>query len=557
MDSWGRFILSLSLSCHCLALASAAELKPIYLSAGQPGRPPASSPLAPPVVPPAGSGSGTSAGNTIFPPASDQVIPQSSQPGLRGAEGNSATGGNGTQPQADGANSRVPQPGQSTGAGTAAGADSAAAPSNTSTQNPAVSGEVVFSDDQTQPNEITIFQALDEALIRSPRAAAIRAQYPVAKAGLAQATVAPNPIIFLDRGFLAEQVRRIGPLLVPEPPWKLLFRLLAAQSLYKQTKTDLMTTLWSLRADVRRAYTELVMAQETRRTLYDLYELTERLYSVAQKRFQAGDVPELDVLRARLAMSQSGIELAVGERRLIRAKQQLNVILGRQVEDPINVPLLPAYLGTTMPVLPKAVKAGILPDNQILIPKLDELVNLAVANRLEMRSLAQQLKVNQANLRNAFSAAFPNPTIAMGASSSGNAPSGPKTNANFLTLNVETPLGNTNQGDIARFQATERQLKYQIGSQRNQIIGEVSSAFNNLLAARERIKVYQEHVLRESAEVARLSRRSYEVGQTDINATLLAQQANIQIRQQYLEAVSSYQQSYTDLEQASGRPLKW
>jgi outer membrane protein TolC len=63
-------------------------------------------------------------------------------------------------------------------------------------------------------------------------------------------------------------------------------------------------------------------------------------------------------------------------------------------------------------------------------------------------------------------------------------------------------------------------------------------------------------VLADSNEVARLSRRSYEVGQSDINSTLLAQQANIQIRSQYLDAVMQYQQAYTDLEQACGTPLE-
>ncbi len=502
--------MALLVPCTAALAESAGDaLTPVYVAAGQARTPPASAPLFPPTVSP------STAPQTSSPPPATSPSPVDLP-----------------SPAVPGSSRGAPSPG-------------------------AVSGEIVYSEGQPQPNEITISQALDESLMKSPRAAAIRAQYPVAKAGLAQATVAPNPVMFLDRGFVAEQVRRVGPLLVPEPPWKILFRFLAAQSLYKQTKTDLLTTLWALRADVRRAYTELVMAQESRRTLFELYELTERLFTVAQKRFQAGDVPELDVLRAQLAMSQSSIDLAVGEQRLIRARQQLNVILGRTVLSAINVPLLPAFLGPKPPVLTKAVKAGILPDYAVVMPQLDELVELSVTNRLELKSLAQQFKVNQANLRNAFSAAVPNPTLALGASSSGNAPSGPKTNANFLTLNVETPMTNLNQGDVAKFQATERQLKYQLASQKNQIVGEVSSAYNNLLAARGKIREYQEHVLRESSEVARLSRRSYEVGQTDINATLLAQQANIQIRQQYLDGVQSYQQSFTDLEQATGRPLRW
>lgn len=70
------------------------------------------------------------------------------------------------------------------------------------------------------------------------------------------------------------------------------------------------------------------------------------------------------------------------------------------------------------------------------------------------------------------------------------------------------------------------------------------------------MRVYQEHVLADSYEVARLARRSYEVGQSDITSTLQAQQANVQIRSQYLDAVTSYAQSFTELEQSCGTPLQ-
>lgn len=57
-------------------------------------------------------------------------------------------------------------------------------------------------------------------------------------------------------------------------------------------------------------------------------------------------------------------------------------------------------------------------------------------------------------------------------------------------------------------------------------------------------------------EIVRLARLGYEVGQTDINAVLLAQQAAIEIKTEYLEAVSSYQKAFTDLEQSIGTTLQ-
>jgi outer membrane protein TolC len=410
---------------------------------------------------------------------------------------------------------------------------------------------------QTPGEGVSLSQALDETLAKGPRAAAIRAQLPIIKAGIAQAAMAPNPFFFMDRGLVAENVKRVGTTTTFDAPWKVAFRVLSAKRFYDQNKTDLLTTLWALRATARRAYTDTVVAQETAKTLSDLFELTTRLLNVSSKRFQAGDVPELDVLRARLATSQSQIELGVGNQRLVRGGQLLNVIMGRSAEQPITVPRLPDFTGPKPSAFQlKAVKPGILPDFSQSVPSMQYYINLALDNRLELKSLAQQLSVNSANMKGAIANVMPNPQVTYGSSVSGNPPAGPKLRANFFTLNIETPVTNMNQGDLAKFKATKRQLGYQISSQRNFIQSDVVTAYNNLLVARERIRVYQEHVLADSNEVARLSRRSYEVGQSDINSTLLAQQANIQIRSQYLDAVMQYQQAYTDLEQACGTPLE-
>ena len=246
----------------------------------------------------------------------------------------------------------------------------------------------------------------------------------------------------------------------------------------------------------------------------------------------------------------------VGQQRVVRAKQQLNVILGRVVEQKVGIPRLPDFVGPKKVISLKAFRHGVLPDFSRDIPALSYFLDLGLKNRLELKSLAMQVKVNDMNYKNAVASIVPNPSLAYGSSTNSNLPSGPKLKSNFMTLNVELPFSNMNQGDREKYKAMGVQLKYQIEAQKNMVQGDVSSAYNNLLAAREKIRVYQEHVLDDSNEVARLARRSYEVGQSDINATLLAQQSNIQVQMQYLEAITSFQGAYTDLEQACGLPLE-
>jgi cobalt-zinc-cadmium efflux system outer membrane protein len=395
---------------------------------------------------------------------------------------------------------------------------------------------------------IKVRQALNEALLNSPRVAAARAQLGISKALYAAATQLPDPVYYRDEAPQSEGVRRNGVNVTYEPPWKLAFRLLAAKRQVQETKMEILQTLWQFRNDVRRAYAEMLVAQETYDTLHDLSELALRLEVVSQKRFQAGDVPELDVLKARLAHSQAGVDTAQGNMRVNRSRQQLNVVMGRQFGAPISAPRLPAFDL-------KVKKSDFLPDYDVPVPPVTDFISEAMDNRLELKVNAAQVTLAKAQLRNSLGNIIPNPQIAFGQSTETNLPTGPKLNGAFTTINIEAPLYTFSQGDIARLKATLRQLKLQDGAIRNQIIADVTTAYNNLITARNRIQTYQDHVLADSAEVARLARRSYEVGQSDITATLAAQQANFQVRQAYLDAVSSYQQAFTDLEQSIGEPI--
>lgn len=397
---------------------------------------------------------------------------------------------------------------------------------------------------------IGLVAAFDESLTKHPRVASVRAQLGIAKALYAQALTLPNPSILVYQGMRAEQTYQRGVSIPIEPPWKIVTRIISAKQQIKQSDLQIMNSLWLLRLDVRRAFMEVVVAQETAQTLADLKSVSSKLLNVAQKRFQAGDVPELDVLKARLATTQAELDHNQGLRRVIQAKQQLNVMLGRNFEEGINVQRLPILKA-------KVETNDLLPDFNKPIPPVIDYVKQALQDRLDLKVIEQQIKANQAGRNNSIGNIIPNFQMNVGNSATGNPPSGPKIkNGYFIGISQEVPITNWQQGDIANFNATIKQLKLELVSQKNVITGQVAAAYQKLVAARERIKAYREHVLDDSNEVVRLARRSYEVGQSDITSTLAAQHDNITIQSQYLDAVQAYQQAFADLEQAVGKPLQ-
>ncbi len=114
------------------------------------------------------------------------------------------------------------------------------------------------------------------------------------------------------------------------------------------------------------------------------------------------------------------LNLGVGQKRVLRSHQQLNVITGKTVDEPMSVPALPGFTGKSAAFSLNGEKSDILPDFDRVVPPLQYFMDLAFDNRLELKSLKQQIKVNQAYLKGAYGNMMPNPSLAFGKSTENN-----------------------------------------------------------------------------------------------------------------------------------------
>ena len=193
--------------------ASTLDMSGVKIAAGYPLGPAPATPMPGPVVPPSGFGSGIS----TPPPALRDLAPNNSD--LLQQENRAGSGHN--EPRSANTNPTVEPAGK------------------TLKVEGTIQYDVSLAPISSQPG-LSVVQSMNEALINSPRAAAIRSQFGIARTGFAYATQGPNPVMFFDRAPVSEQVTRIGPNLTIEPPWKLAFRLLSTKRLVDQTKLDLL-----------------------------------------------------------------------------------------------------------------------------------------------------------------------------------------------------------------------------------------------------------------------------------------------------------------------------
>ncbi len=397
---------------------------------------------------------------------------------------------------------------------------------------------------------LSLGQSLDKSLAESPRMSGVRATLGIAKSAYAAATALPNPGIYTSNVFHNNYL--IGASIPFEPPWKLAFRLLVAKRQVDQVRLEILKSMWLFRGQVRTAYVQLVIAEELVKSRLELRDLAQRIVDSTQVQFDNGNVPGLDIRRARLAQIQAKMDYKQAQIQIYQNREQLNLIMGADASAPLAVQKLPD-------VHDKNLTSELLPNFNRQYPTRERLVQMAMESRLELKIAKQAIAVNKANRLNTIGNILPTPRFVVGKALELNPPNppGPSQHVAFFQGYIDAPLFNFQQGDLAKFKATGIQLELDLKAQENIIAGQVSLAYHKMLAARERIHDFIVEALPESEAVNVISKRGYDIGQIDLNTLLDAQRSNIQMKTQFCDAVLNYQLALNELEQAVGTTLDY
>lgn len=147
-----------------------------------------------------------------------------------------------------------------------------------------------------------------------------------------------------------------------------------------QTKLSVLTQL----AAVDRAYWRLYAAQEVLKVRQQQYELAQAQLERAERRFQAGDVAEVEVIRA-----QSGVADRLGA---ILQAQNAVLTLQRELKRVMRIPGLDVDSETML-------ELRSLPDPVVYELEPARLIDLAMVNRMDLLQEELRLAQDAANIR--------------------------------------------------------------------------------------------------------------------------------------------------------------
>ena len=152
--------------------------------------------------------------------------------------------------------------------------------------------------------------------------------------------------------------------------------------------------------------------------------------------------------------------------------------------------------------------------------------------------------------------AFQFPDISVGAGLMLQGPQGPDNQQQWnLGISVPLPIFDRNQGGILHAETAIQMAEAEYGQVLNQVLNELEASYYRFLESRRLVEMYQQGVLDRALTLLETAQRDRQKGQLGILELVDAVRAAHETKEDYLEALFSYQRAVIRLENAAGQTL--
>jgi cobalt-zinc-cadmium efflux system outer membrane protein len=309
-------------------------------------------------------------------------------------------------------------------------------------------------------------------------------------------------------------------------------RIAAAQ--LAQTETHVADEVLKLAAEVKIAFYNMQARQQLLDRLRVISETNETAAEFTKRLHDAGNTSDLELANQQGSYEQSRLEVAQTELQVRRDRERLNRLLGLwgantnwMVGD--HLPELPGSEGSLQNLESRAIGQRL--DLQAARMQLD-LIGQSLALRTKTRYLPAGMKIGVDTERE---------------------PDGQRVAGPILDL--ELPIFNQGQGEIAKLTAQYRQAQRELEALAVNVRSEVREARDQLIAARDLTSYIGKRLLPTQQKALNLTLQQYNFMLKGVYDLLLAKQNEVAAERSYIEAWRDYWIARAELERAVGGTL--
>jgi cobalt-zinc-cadmium efflux system outer membrane protein len=399
------------------------------------------------------------------------------------------------------------------------------------------------------PGQITVEQAVQEAVEKNLGLLAERYNLTIAEARIVTARLRPNPVFsfgadyqdWLGAGFSPNN--SLGPAevnfrtdFVLERGGKRQKRIELAKDARVVAQLQLLDSTRTLMLDVQNACVEVLLAKESLALAQDNLKAFNEIVNVNSARVNAGDLAQVELVRSRVAALQFQNTVLEEGSRLRVARNRLQVLLGRTILS-TNFDVDGELRRDAPPLNVEEVRRQALN----LRPDLQALVHDQARSLADLRLQQAQGKVDYtvgAQVHRQYGDALLSPGNSLG-----------------LFFSMPLPVFNRNQGEIERVRQEQQQIQARIRALQANIQNEVENAYQQYLTARDLLSRIERDMLQQAREVKHTTEYSYRRGEASFVELLDAQRAFNDTVQSYNEARAQYARSLYLIDSISGKAV--
>lgn len=379
---------------------------------------------------------------------------------------------------------------------------------------------------------MSLQDAVSQALANHPQLAAGEARIEIARADRKQASLSPNPRLFLQSEDVrpwnssfnfpnnTEDYGYVGQVL--ETAGKKKHRVEVASAGLRITEAEKAVLIRQIRFQVSAAYFTALGAQQMRDLYRRSLDTYEQDVEYNRKRVQEGAAAEADLIRIQLERDRVRLQVITSDREVAQAIVELYRAIGSTSFRPVTL---------TEPLEPDASLQTFNPGNP--------------ANRPELQAAQESLLQAQANVRLQRANARPDPDVYFGYKRNSGA------NTLYTALQIDLPIRNRNQGAIASAEAQVHEARANLQGTQVKLLADTEAAHKTFEAQRALFAELPQ-IRARADENERIARAAYREGGYDLIRLLDAQRTRIDTEVQYSRALVELRQSILTLQFATG-----
>lgn len=399
---------------------------------------------------------------------------------------------------------------------------------------------------ETSTEKITLKAAIDLAVKNNIDYAANKLDINIAKNSIKTANSLQNPDfnVFYNFGKAGEgNPQQIGISETIEIAKRSARKKLAKANL-ELAKENTAYFEFDLKMDIREAYVNLVAAKSILNSLKQQQKLLEELLSISKKRVAAGAAPEMDVLQAEIALNQMITQVNTAQVNVKSAVFEFNKVINPKDRTNVSFDTADELFNET-----ENFTELLTPAPQNALPAFDSIAQNCLQNRFDIKIAKQKIDVAKKNLTVIARQRIPDLAVlggygyqSSGMSDDGKFQSGAYAGASLVNI----PIFYNYSPEIknAKLEVEKAQLNY--NSTQYKALNDLNNAYEKFVTAKTNLNYYNEKLLKNSEEMIRISKRSYEVGKSNLTTLIVMEQSYKSIIVGYTYALKEYYNCWID-----------